>query len=158
MVRVDVRYVIPANRDVVWGYLTDPTKEALYGWNLHGGANEVLERSDHHVKFRGGRDRTLVDRKSFWSTFEGRFEKTAWRIRWRIVDGFEAGSEYVEELLEHPQGTQVHTHGVIRLRNVDWDQRLQALVAPGKARALIERNIARDYKRLKEHLAKEIPA
>src|SRR5581483_8540118 len=141
-----------------WSYLTDPGKESLYGWSLRAEGNEVLERSATRVRFRGGRDRAPIGRKPFWSSFEGELDRANWRVRWRIVEGFEAGSDYSEELLEHEQGTLVHAHGEIRLRGVDWDLRLQALAFPGKARAMIERNVARDYKRLKEHLAKEIPA
>jgi hypothetical protein len=105
------------------------------------------------VRFRGGRDRTILGRKPFQSTFEGRFDRAQWRIHWRIVEGFESGSDYVEELLAHPEGTEIHAHGVIRLRKVDWDQRISALFFPKRARAMIERNVCRDYKRLKEHLA-----
>lgn len=155
MVRVDARYVIPAPRDVVWAYLTDPAQESQYGWALHGGANEVLERRPDGVRFRGGRDRTSVGRRPFWSVFEGEFDRSAWRIRWRIVEGFEEGSDYVEELHARPEGTEIHVHGIIKLRNVDWDQRLGALLRPAHARKFIESNICRDYKRLKEHLAKQ---
>jgi hypothetical protein len=152
VVRIDARYVIPAAREIVWSYLTDPAKEQEYGWNLNG-PNEVLARRPDGVRFRGGRDRTLAGRKPFESTFEGTFDKAAWRLHWRIVQGFEAGSDYVEELLPHAEGTEIHAHGTIRLRNVDWDQRVSAFFFPKRARALIERNVCRDYKRLKEHLS-----
>ena len=158
MVRVDARYVIPAPRELVYAWLSDPAKEAEYGWNLRDGANEVLERRPDGVRFRGGRDRTPAGRKPFWSTFEGSFDRANWRLHWRIVDGFEAGSDYVEELLPHADGTEIHVHGVVKLRNVDLDQQLMALVRPRQARAMIERNICRDYKRLKERLAPTMEA
>lgn len=158
MVRIDARYVIPAPREVVWSYLADPAKEREYGWSLHGNGNEVLERRPDGVRFRGGRDRKSVRRRDFLSVFDGRFRKADWAIDWRIVEGFEAGSAFTEELLAHPEGTQVHAHGEIRFRGVDWDQRLQAVFFPQKARAVVERNLCRDYKALKTHLlAKAAP-
>lgn len=157
MVRIDTRYVIPAPREVVWSYLTDPAKEREYGWSLHGGGNEVLERRADGVRFRGGRDRSSVRRRDFTSVFEGRFRREAWAIDWRIVDGFEAGSAFTEELLPHPEGTQVHVHGDVRFKGVDWDQRLLAVFLPSKARAVVERNLCRDYKALKTHLLSRAP-
>ena len=158
MVRIDTRYVITAPRPLVWSYLTDPTKEREYGWSLNGGGNEVLERRPDGVRFRGGRDRGSVGRRGFLSTFEGRFRKAEWAIDWRIVEGFEAGSAFTEELLAHPDGTQVHVHGAIRLHGVDWDQRLQGILFPSKARAVVERNLCRDYKALKTHLLSKAQA
>lgn len=152
VVRIDTRYVIPAPRETVWAYLTDPSREKEYGWSLNGGGNEILERRVDGVRFRGGRDRTTVGRRSFLSTFDGTFHKARWAIDWRILDGFEAGSAFTEELLAHPDGTQVHVHGTIRLKGVDLDQRVQALFFPGRARATVERNLCRDYKALKTHL------
>lgn len=152
MVRIDARYVIPAPREVVWSYLSDPEKEREYGWALNGGGNEILERRPDGVRFRGGRDRSRVHRRDFLSTFEGRFEPPAYKLHWRIVDGFEAGSAFTEELLAHPEGTEVHVHGTMRFRGVDWDQRLLALLLPRRARAIVERNLCRDYKSLKNHL------
>lgn len=152
MVRIDARYVIPAPREVVWGYLSDPAREQEYGWSLNGGANQILERRPDGVVFRGGRDRTSIGRRSFTSTFEGRFDEASFRLEWRIVEGFEKGSRFVEELLAHPEGTEVHVHGTMRLSGVDWDQRLAALFFPRKARATVERNLCRDYKALKTHL------
>ena len=152
MVRIDARYVIPVPREVVWIYLTDPAREAEYGWSLHGGRNEILERRPDGVRFRGGRDRTSIGRRPFWSVFDGTFDRAAFRIRWRIVDGFEAGSELTEELLAHPDGTEVHVVGTMRFKGTDWDQRLGALLFPARARAYVESNLCRDYKRLKEHL------
>lgn len=152
MVRIDARYVIPAPREVVWSYLSDPAKEREYGWALNGGGNEVLERRPDGVRFRGGRDRSSVGRRDFTSVFDGRFDRAAFRVHWRIVEGFEAGSEITEELLPHPEGTEVHVFGDMRFKGVDWDQRLVALVFPAKARAVVERNLCRDYKALKTHL------
>jgi hypothetical protein len=152
MVRIDTRYVIPASREVVWSYLTDPAREREYGWALNGGGNEILERRADGVRFRGGRDRTSVGRKSFLSVFDGTFHPKDFAIDWRILEGFEAGSGFREELRAHPDGTEVHVHGTIRLANVDWDQRLQAVFFPRKARATVERNLCRDYKSLKTHL------
>ena len=158
MVRIDTRYVIPAPREVVWSYLTDPAKEREYGWSLNGGGNEILERRPDGVRFRGGRDRSTVKRRDFMSVFDGRFRKADWAIDWRIVEGFEAGSAFTEHLLAHPEGTQVHVHGDIRFSGVDWDQRLLALLLPQKARALVERNLCRDYKALKTHLLSKAQA
>ena len=152
MVRIDARYVIPAPREVVWSYLSDPAKEGEYGWALNGGENEILERRPDGVRFRGGRDRSTVSRADFLSTFEGRFEREAFRLHWRIVEGFEAGSEFTEELLPHPDGTEVHVHGTMRFKGVDWDQRILAFLLPRRARAIVERNLCRDYKSLKTHL------
>jgi hypothetical protein len=152
MVRIDTRYVVPAPREAVWAYLSDPAKEREYGWALNGGGNEILERRPDGVRFRGGRDRSKVERKDFLSTFEGRFDRAAYKLHWRIVEGFEAGSEFTEELLEHPEGTQIHVHGTMRFKGVDWDQRLVALLFPSRARAVVERNLCRDYKALKNHL------
>lgn len=152
MVRIDTRYVIPASRETVWAYLTDPSREKEYGWALNGGGNEVLERRPDGVRFRGGRDRSTVGRKNFLSTFDGTFRKADHAIDWRIIDGFEKGSAFTEELRAHPEGTEIHVHGTVRLTNVDLDQRLQALFFPAKARATIERNLCRDYKALKTHL------
>lgn len=152
MVRIDARYVIPAPRDVVWSYLSDPAKEREYGWALNGGGNEILERRPNGVRFRGGRDRSTIGRRSFVSVFDGAFHPERYAIDWRIVEGFEAGSAFTEELLVHPEGTQIHVHGAIRFRGVDWDQRLVALFLPSKARAVVERNLCRDYKALKTHL------
>jgi hypothetical protein len=158
MVRIDTRYVIPAPREVVWSYLADPAKEREYGWSLNGGGNEILERRADGVRFRGGRDRGSVERRDFLSTFEGRFRKADWALDWRIVEGFEAGSAFTEALLAHPEGTQVHVHGDVRFKGVDWDQRLQALFFPRRARAVVERNLCRDYKALKTHLLSTAPA
>lgn len=152
MVRIDTRYVIPAPREVVWSYLSDPAREKEYGWSLNGGGNEILERTTHGVRFRGGRDRKKIGRRDFASVFEGRFDRERLHLHWRIVDGFEAGSAFTEELLPHPEGTEVHVHGEIRFKGVDWDQRLQAFLFPSKARAVVERNLCRDYKALKTHL------
>lgn len=152
MVRIDTRYVIPAPREAVWLYLTDPARESEYGWALHGGRNEILERRPDGVRFRGGRDRTSIGRRPFTSVFDGTFHRDRYALEWRIVEGFEAGSRFVEELHEVPEGTQVHVHGVVRLSGVDWDQRIVGTLMPSKARARIERNLCRDYKRLKEHL------
>lgn len=152
MVRIDTRYVIPAPRETVWAYLTDPGREKEYGWALNNGGNEVLERRPDGVRFRGGRDRSSVGRRSFLSTFDGTFHKARFAIDWRILEGFEEGSEFTEELLAHPEGTEIHVHGTIRLKGVDLDQRMQALFFPKQARATIERNLCRDYKALKTHL------
>lgn len=152
MVRIDTRYAIPAPREVVWSYLSDPAKEREYGWALHGGGNEILERRPDGVRFRGGRDRSSIGRRSFQSVFDGRFRKEAWAIDWRIVEGFEAGSAFTETLLAHPEGTQVHVQGDVRLKGVDWDLRLLGAFLPHKARAMVERNLCRDYKALKTHL------
>lgn len=158
MVHIDTRYRIPAPREDVWAYLTDPAREAEYGWALNGGRNEVLERRPDGVRFRGGRDRSKVGRRSFLSTFEGTFHKARWAIDWRIVEGFEEGSRFTEELLATPDGTEVHVFGEINLSGVDWDQRLVGTLWPRKARATVERNLCRDYKALKTHLAARLPA
>lgn len=152
MVRIDARYVIPAPREVVWSYLSDPAKEKEYGWSLNGGGNEILERRPDGVRFRGGRDRKTIGRRDFASEFEGRFDRERFQLHWRIVGGFEEGSAFTEELLAHPEGTEVHVHGTMRFKNVDWDQRVQAILFPSKARAVVEHNLCRDYKALKTHL------
>ena len=152
MVHIDTRYRIPAPREQVWAYLTDPAREAEYGWALNGGANEVLERRPDGVRFRGGRDRAKVGRRSFLSTFDGTFHKERFAIDWRIVEGFEKGSRFTEELLVTPEGTEVHVFGEIKLTGVDWDQRLVGTIWPRKARETVERNLCRDYKALKNHL------
>lgn len=153
MVRIDARYVIPAPREVIWLYLTDPSREQEYGWSLHGGRNEILERRPDGVRFRGGRDRTSIGRRSFTSTFDGTFNRGRFAIDWRITEGFEKGSAFTEELVEHPSGTEVRAHGEMRFAGVDWDQRVSAFLFPKRARATVERNLCRDYKRLKENLA-----
>ncbi len=51
----------------------------------------------------------------------------------------------------------MHVHGDVRFKGVDWDQRLLALLFPAKARATVERNLCRDYKALKTHLAARAP-
>lgn len=156
--RIDTRYVVPAPREIVYAYLTDPEREREYGWSLNGGQNEILERRPDGVRFRGGRDRSSVGRRNFLSTFDGTFHPARFAIEWRILEGFEAGSRFTEELLEHPEGTQIHVHGDISLSGVDWDQRLGALVFPRRARAMVERNLCRDYKALKTHLQRQAGA
>jgi hypothetical protein len=158
MVHIDTRYRIPAHRDAVWAYLTDPSREAEYGWALNGGGNEIIERRPDGVRFRGGRDRTTIGRRSFLSTFDGAFHKDRYAIDWRILEGFEAGSRFTEELIETPDGTEVHVFGTIKLTGVDWDQRLAGIFLPRKARATVERNLCRDYKALKTLLATKMAA
>ena len=84
---------------------------------------------------------------------EGHLARGSWARQGRGVRGMEAGDEHVEGTLAHPEDTESHAHGNVKLRNVDWDQRLSALFFPKRARSMIERNVCRDYKRLKEHLA-----
>lgn len=151
MVRIDAQYLIPFPRKVVWEYLTHPEREHEYGWAMPG-ANQVLYRTDDSVRFRTSRDRGAIGRGSIVSVFDGRFDEANWRIRWRIVEGFEEGSDYVEELLEVSEGTRMRVHGTIALKGVDLDLRLKGLLFPWKARAFLEGNLCRDYKRLKEHL------
>ena len=154
----------------MWRYLAEPEREHECGWHLPA-SNTILARSAESVRFRTTRDRTItgLNHRSGRrgaalafreaapgtlpdSTFEATFDRENWRIQWRILDGFEAGSEYVEELRETPEGTLLHVRGDVALKGLDWDQRLLGLLLPGRARRLIEGSFCRDYKRLRQHL------
>lgn len=153
MVRIDCSYVIPFPREVVWDVLTRPEIEHEHTW-LMDQPNEILERRADGVRFRTRRNRSrAVGRPDAVSLFDGTFDRASWRIAWRIVEGFEEGSEYVEELTEVPEGTRVRAHGYISLKGIEWDWRIGGTLWPPAARKLVERNVCRDYKRIKEMLA-----
>jgi hypothetical protein len=154
MVRIDCSYVIPFPREVVWDVLTHPEKEHEHTW-LMSNPNEILERRPDGVKFRTRRDRKrAVGRPDAVCVFEGTFDRANWRITWRITEGFEAGSEYVEELIAVPEGTRMRAHGRISLKGVEWDWRIMGTIFPWKGRQMVERNVCRDYKLIKEMLTR----
>ena len=155
MVRIDCSYLIPAPREAVWEVLTHPEWEHEHTW-LMSNPNRVLERRPDGVRFWTRRDRKrAVGRPDAVSLFDGTFDRANWRITWRILQGFEAGSEYVEELTEEAGGTRVRAHGRISLKGIEWDWRIMGTLLPWKARALVERNICRDYKHIKQRLTGE---
>ncbi len=152
MVRIDCSYVIPFPREVVWDVLTRPEIEHEHTW-LMSRPNEIIERRPDGVRFRTRRERSrAVGRPDAVSVFDGRFDRANWTIRWRILDGFEAGSAYVEDLTAVPEGTRMHAHGTISLKGVEWDWRIGGTLWPHAARRLVERNVCRDYKLIKEML------
>ncbi len=152
MVRIDCSYIITAPVESVWDILTHPEKEHTMTW-LMSNPNEILERRPDGVRFRTHRERSrAVRRPDAVSLFDGTFDLGNRRITWRILEGFEEGSEYVEELTEVPEGTRVRAHGRISLKGVEWDWRIGGTLFPWKARALVERNLCRDYKMIKQAL------
>jgi uncharacterized protein YndB with AHSA1/START domain len=158
MVRIDASYLIPAPREAVWNVLTRPEMEHEHTW-LMSTPNEILERRPDGVRFRTRRDRKRgVGRPDAVCVFDGTFDRANWRVTWRILEGFEEGSVYHEELTEEEGGTRVRAHGRISLKGVEWDWRILGTIFPWRARATIERNVCRDYKRIKEMLASGNPA
>ncbi len=157
MVRIDCAYVIPAPREAVWDVLTHPEREHEHTW-LMADPNEILARRDDGVRFRTKRDRRRgIGRPDAISVFDGEFHEKDWRISWRIIEGFEEGSAYVEELEETPEGTRVRAHGTISLKGVEWDWRILGTLFPKRARAMVERNLCRDYKLIKTMLVADVP-
>ena len=152
MVRIDARYAIPFPRQLVWEYLSDPEREAEYGWLLLGERNRILERGDDFVVFEGGREGAPVPGGSVRSTFHGKLDRKAFRIDWEIIAGFEAGSRFSEQLERDGDGTVVHVSGEIALAGFSWWRWLMAVLRPRSIRARIEANLCRDYKALKLHL------